>query len=95
MQGTRVYPDESGYLPADQMRVPGAYGKPRGEPGEEHPWTSWQVTAPTGEQGTLNPEKHAIIEHEDGTITVHPSIWYKNWDNGWHGWLKHGVWTSV
>ena len=53
----------------------------------------WWVRDPLGRPGTLNPELHAVTEHEDGTITVEPSIW--DYPDGWHGWLRQGVWTSV
>lgn len=40
---------------------------------------------------------HTIEEHEDGTITVSPSILSKFGDGtiSWHGWLRRGVWTTV
>lgn len=33
---------------------------------------------------------HEVEIHEDETISVSPSIIFPN---GWHGFLKHGVWT--
>lgn len=46
--------------------------------------------------GTLNPSKHSIVEHEDGTITVSPSILSTRPDGTevYHGFLEAGVWRS-
>ena len=54
--------------------------------------TMWILKAPNGDLGTLVPEKHQIIENEDGTITVSPSIQFET-GNRYHGYLKAGVWT--
>lgn len=50
---------------------------------------------------TARLAKHGVVEHEDGTITVTPSIlitspWgpdrvHHEW---WHGFLERGVWRS-
>lgn len=78
------------------MATPGSYGKPTADTELTPEFGWWQVTAPSGEQGTLNPDKHQVTEHEDWTISVHPSIDFKEWPtHKWHGWLKKGVWTSV
>lgn len=34
---------------------------------------------------------HQVTEHEDGTITVSPSILIREW----HGFLERGVWRKV
>lgn len=52
-----------------------------------------RVLLPSGVPGRLDPERWAITVHEDDTVTVHPSI--HDAPDGWHGWLVHGVWTSV
>ena len=45
--------------------------------------------------------KHTVVEHEDGTITVSPSILLKAWSEEknvmeeWHGFLERGVWRVV
>ncbi|MGE0456386.1 MAG: hypothetical protein AB7I13_00020 [Vicinamibacterales bacterium] len=39
-----------------------------------------------------NLEGHDVVEHEDGTITVSPSILIKAHDAEWHGYLERGVW---
>jgi len=40
---------------------------------------------------------HTVVEHEDGTITVSPSIFF-NMDHPdhprWHGYLEHGIWRE-
>lgn len=51
----------------------------------------WQVYAPDGSACSLNPAIHSVQEHEDGTITVSPSIVTSTW----HGFLERGVWRSV
>ena len=43
-----------------------------------------------------NITAHNITEHEDGTITVSPSILIKRYDGKqWHGYLERGVWREV
>lgn len=39
---------------------------------------------------------HLVFEHEDGTITVSPSILVRGGgdDGEWHGWLERGVWRA-
>lgn len=37
-------------------------------------------------------EPWQITEHEDGAITVRPSILDPD---GWHGWLERGIWRSA
>lgn len=39
--------------------------------------------------------KHEVIEHDDGTITVSPSILITAHDGEWHGYLERGVWRQV
>lgn len=92
-QGRRVMPNEDGWLTreADEPATYGRATSPRatGRIG----W--WQVAAPDGSVGSLNPAIHTIEEHEDGTITVSPSLDYsKRKAGGWHGWLKRGVFES-
>lgn len=36
---------------------------------------------------------HSIVEHEDGTITVSPSILVTGGEE-WHGYLERGIWRS-
>lgn len=37
-------------------------------------------------------ENHTVTDHEDGTITVEPSLVMRN---GWHGWLRRGVFEVI
>jgi hypothetical protein len=80
-QGTRVelIPQPGGF----QLLKPGEYGK----------WTDgkWFGCAPSGDHCNLSA--HTVIEHEDGTITVSPSIGIGDppaYD--WHGYLERGIW---
>lgn len=80
MQGKRA-PDGSNY-PQDD----GSY------------WKSvdglWYCVTPNGHYGALG--KHDITEHEDGTITVSPSILvsYSDAEQLYHGYLEKGVWRE-
>jgi hypothetical protein len=42
--------------------------------------------------------KHDVIEHEDGTITVSPSILITGYEGDhqvqWHGYLERGRWRE-
>lgn len=53
----------------------------------------WMCTTPNGKFGSL--AKHHVVEHDDQTITVTPSILV---DDGraraWHGFLERGVWRE-
>lgn len=50
-------------------------------------------------QGALG--QHEVVEHEDGTITVSPSILVQTtWGpertpHEWHGYLERGIWREV
>jgi hypothetical protein len=73
-------------------------------PHEEHPGhycpveidgeRTWYCVTPNGHAGNL--AAHDVTEHEDGTITVSPSILVSNLQQGelWHGYLERGVWRS-
>ncbi len=59
----------------------------------------WFVRAPSGHIGDIT--NHKVTEHEDGTITVSPSILIKSsndggktWQEDWHGFLERGVWRN-
>lgn len=56
----------------------------------------WYVADPVGEIGTITKAHHVVIEHEDGTISVQPSIVSPVVEGGvpWHGYLNRGVWTG-
>lgn len=51
----------------------------------------WNVMAPDGSQCKLHPQVHRVIEHDDNSITVEPSIV----TNTWHGWLHRGLWSEA
>jgi hypothetical protein len=40
---------------------------------------------------------HDVVEHEDGTITVSPSILVSggSHNDSWHGYLERGVWREA
>lgn len=52
----------------------------------------WMVRTPNGHVGSL--DRHDVVEHEDGTITVSPSILVSD-DRGelYHGYLVAGEWN--
>lgn len=74
------------------------YGKMTNELGWE-----WYCVVPSDapyDEGCMfgNLSQHSVTEHEDGTITVSPSILIgqgKNNTTPWHGYLEHGVWREV
>jgi hypothetical protein len=53
----------------------------------------WYICDPFGEVGALRT--HDVTEHDDGTITVSPSIAPDSVHpgKGFHGFLKAGVWS--
>ena len=59
----------------------------------------WVVITPDGHFGGLS--NHKVLEHEDGTITVSPSILLTYPGNGklstfrYHGYLRHGKWETL
>lgn len=92
-QGVRVHPRPDGFLDPALIDAPARYGRAIAAEGAAG-W--WQVTAPDGSGGSLDPRVHTIEEHEDGTITVSPSLDYsRRKPGGWHGWLRRGVFESV
>lgn len=96
LKGIRVYANEKGLLDREQMRQPGAYGKPTFDFVKKYGpnvfrMTWWEVTCPDGSGCTLNPEIHSVTIMENGSITVYPSIVTPSW----HGWLECGVWRHV
>jgi hypothetical protein len=68
------------------FQPPGTYGLVGGQ---------WACHPPRGTIGML--VNHTITEHEDGTITVSPSILFSSTDpaRDWHGYLERGVWREV
>lgn len=52
------------------------------------------VCLPNG-VGPARLEGWSHTVHEDGTITVSPSILDSGNENGWHGFLERGVWREA
>ena len=53
----------------------------------------WHACSPNGLLANL--AGHQVIEHDNGTITVSPSIEVTNTINYWHGYLQAGVWSTL
>ena len=55
----------------------------------------WELRSPNGHLGSLG--NHDVVEHEDGTITVSPSILISNPQQGelYHGFLEKGIWRDA
>lgn len=74
---------------------------PRLEPGQYRRsggvWEGRPFGQPESVRGSLR--NHEVTEHEDGTITVSPSILIRtSWAGKpieWHGYLERGVWREV
>lgn len=85
-KGRRVYPDKDGL----SLFQPGDYGKLKDG--------KWYCRPPGKEFHMGSLENHDVTEHEDGTITVSPSILirYEGNEGGWewHGYLEKGVWRK-
>jgi hypothetical protein len=59
-----------------------------------YPAAGWCGVSPNGHQVGLR--NHEVIEHEDRTITVSPSILVSGGaPDAWHGYLERGVWREV
>jgi hypothetical protein len=54
----------------------------------------WFCVVPTSSIGAGSLANHAIQEHEDGTISVTPSILIDNGHKKWHGYLTKGIWKE-
>lgn len=56
----------------------------------------WWARVPSPGFGIGSLGNHDITEHEDGTITVSPSILCTGHNaKQWHGYLERGVWREV
>lgn len=70
--------------PESQTPELGQYGKDvNGE---------WVGCTPEGFHCNLS--RHDVAEHEDGTITVSPSILVTSHEGQWHGYLRKGQWEK-
>lgn len=91
MCGKRVYADEHGRFAG--TRNEGEYA--RNERGE------WYARPPGWNGAPACLRHHTVVEHDDGTITVSPSILLTrstelDGENlQWHGYLEHGVWREL
>ena len=90
MTGRRIYLDSEKVYTSLQ---PGEYCKY-----EDH----WICRCPTSEGNLLGTlDKHTVVEHEDGSISVTPSILCsmdyspEHRQIQWHGFLERGVWRSA
>lgn len=105
MQGRRLEPNKNGWFndklePGDYVRIAPVRnddGTPLTEDEKSKWWAKpyWICCSPNGHSGSL--ANHSVVEHEDRTITVSPSILIKDRDGKelWHGYLERGVWRSV
>ncbi len=77
--------------PCDGELEPGDYCKGPPERGG-----GWWLKTPAGWEGRVGVTAHRVVEHEDGTITVSPSIKQEAGDGTmlWHGFLERGVWRE-
>lgn len=88
MNGRRI---ESPFAPGgaliDEWPRPGDY--------YHDPRVGWSGCTPTGDIANLSA--HHVIEHDDGTITVSPSILVSGGPrcSRWHGFLERGVWRAA
>ena len=64
------------------------------QPAVEGASLMWVCKTPNGHSGNLS--KHDVTVHEDGTITVSPSILVTRppQEEMWHGYLERGVWRE-
>lgn len=81
VQGKRVF-----YIAPHEM-MGGDYGKWNLSSGDGN----WYAVPPETDL-VANLASHDITEHDDGTITVSPSILVSDGNKSWHGFLKRGVW---
>jgi hypothetical protein len=97
--GRRVKTNAAGWI--DQPLEPGEYFKAANPVSDGSRAGSWYGKTPNGH--VCNLGGHSVIEHDDGTISVSPSIrvWIGGYSSGhpeqtlWHGYLEHGVWRQV
>jgi len=74
-------PDDTEYVPDD---APLSYWLWNGV---------WWLHHPAVGTGCL--AKHAVVVHDDGTITASPSIKIWGWRGMVHGYLERGCWRDV
>jgi hypothetical protein len=52
----------------------------------------WWACCPDGKLANLG--NHKVVEHKDGSITVHPSILVTEDGKQWHGYIEKGLWIE-
>ena len=80
MNGKRAYPSPNGPLLLREAE----YGKDASG--------NWYCRPPGNHMGSL--AGHQVTEHDDGSITVSPSILIDDGRSTWHGYLERGVWRE-
>jgi hypothetical protein len=72
------------------------------EPGDYGRWNgTWYCKTPSNAEGNSflgNLSGHDVREHEDGTLTVSPSILVSEGRADrevWHGFLERGIWRTA
>lgn len=91
LQGRRVYPPG----PTEEFQHPVPLDCQPGDYWKDETSGVWYAECPLGWLGTL--AAHQVTEHEDGTITVSPSILISkpHINKSWHGYLERGIWREV
>jgi hypothetical protein len=95
MNGRRVYPP----VPDDEICDPLPCDLQGGDYWYDPIAKYWMFVCPVSGYPIANLSAHKVIEHEDGTITVSPSILTYGHYNGqkisWHGYLERGIWREI
>lgn len=86
MKGTRLPDGEVDPWPPQN----GAYWRGQGRADAQD--LVWFCVTPNGLYGNL--ASHTVTEHDDGTISVSPSILVKAHDGSFHGYLERGIWRE-
>ncbi len=91
MNGRRLYPPP----PDEDIPHPIPLDAHRGDYWFDPTLGYWFAYSPKGSIAGL--QNHTVTEHEDGTITVSPSILVDHWnpERRWHGYLERGIWREV
>lgn len=63
-------------------------------PGDYTFWKGAWYAMPPNTDLHANLAKHEVTLHDDGTITVSPSILVSDHKSTWHGYLEKGVWRE-
>lgn len=85
MHGRRIYPEPLAEFSSHQCEPGDFYRDAHGD---------WRGKTPN--ELCVFLKLHRVVEHEDGTITVSPSILASNGTGNkqWHGYLERGVWRE-